>query len=151
MKSLKLSAAMSVLLGVMSSVPAASAQSTPPPTNSAPVSRTSATGASKGDAFTRSPETAEAVTLTEEKPEAKKEAAPKAEKPAKKERAPSVVARIKSLLAADPTLPVKAIEDQLRLEGFTTFAASTPSVIRQDFLASWRLLQQHGRASGLDL
>lgn len=43
MKNLKLSAVMSVLLGVMSSVPALSAQSTPPPTNSAPGSRTSDT------------------------------------------------------------------------------------------------------------
>ena len=46
MKNLKLSAAMSVLLGVMSSVPVASAQSTPPPTNSAPGSRISDTRAS---------------------------------------------------------------------------------------------------------
>jgi len=41
MKNLKLSAAISVLLGVMSSVHAASAQSTRPPTNSAPGSQTS--------------------------------------------------------------------------------------------------------------
>ena len=45
MKNLKLSAVMSVLLGVMSSVPALSAQSTPQPTNSAPGSRTSDTRA----------------------------------------------------------------------------------------------------------
>ena len=65
MKNLKLSAAMSVMLGVMSSVPGASAQSTPPPTNSAPGSQTSAPRASKSDAFTRSAVgTAEAVTLT---------------------------------------------------------------------------------------
>jgi biotin synthase-related radical SAM superfamily protein len=64
MKNLKLSAVMSVLLGVMSSGPALYAQSTPPPTNSAPVSRISATRVSKSDAFTRSPETAKAVTLT---------------------------------------------------------------------------------------
>jgi septal ring factor EnvC (AmiA/AmiB activator) len=45
MKNLKLSAAMSVLLGVMWSGPAAYGQSTPPPTNSAPDSQTSATRA----------------------------------------------------------------------------------------------------------
>lgn len=64
MKNLRISAAMSVLLGVMSSVPVAYAQSTPRPANSAPASPTSATPASKSDAFTRSPETAKAVTLT---------------------------------------------------------------------------------------
>lgn len=42
MKNLKLSAVMSVLLGVMSSVPAAYAQSIPQPTNSAPGSQRSA-------------------------------------------------------------------------------------------------------------
>ena len=46
MKNLKLSAAMSVLLGVMLSGLGAYAQSTPPPTNSAPGSRTSDTHAS---------------------------------------------------------------------------------------------------------
>lgn len=45
MKNLKLSAAMSVLLGVMLSVPAAYGQSTQPSTNSAPGSQTSATRA----------------------------------------------------------------------------------------------------------
>ncbi|HQU92541.1 MAG TPA: hypothetical protein PLK77_09605 [Pyrinomonadaceae bacterium] len=50
MKNLKLSAAMSVLLGVMSSVPALFAQSTPLPTNSAPGSRTSDTRAGRIDA-----------------------------------------------------------------------------------------------------
>jgi len=64
MKNLKLSAAMSVLLGVMLSGLAAYGQSTPPPTNSAPGSPPSDTRASKSDAFTRSPETAKAVTLT---------------------------------------------------------------------------------------
>ena len=65
MRNLKLSAVMLVLLGVMSSVPGGYAQSTPPPTNSAPGSPRSDTHASKSDAFTRSAaETAEAVTLT---------------------------------------------------------------------------------------
>lgn len=50
MKNLKLSAAMSVLLGVMSSVPALFAQSTPPPTNSAPGSRPLAIPADGGTA-----------------------------------------------------------------------------------------------------
>jgi len=47
MKNLKLSAGTSVLLGVMLSVPGVSAQSTQPPTNSAPGSRISDTRASK--------------------------------------------------------------------------------------------------------
>ena len=64
MKNLKLSAGMSVLLGVMLSVPGVFGQSTQPSTNSAAGSQRSATRASKSDAFTRSPETAEAVTLT---------------------------------------------------------------------------------------
>lgn len=55
MNNLKLSAAMSVLLGVMSSVPALSAQSTPPPTNSAPGSQTSDTRATSAAERVSSP------------------------------------------------------------------------------------------------
>jgi chromosome segregation ATPase len=53
---------MSVLLGVMSGGLAASAQSTPPPTNSAPGSRTSDTRASKSDAGVSSPTVREGPT-----------------------------------------------------------------------------------------
>jgi hypothetical protein len=104
--------------------------------------------ATKKRAKVQAPVVAEVAPVIETTPAPVVEVA--AAKPAKKERRPSVVARIKSLLAENPKMPTKAIEDQLRLENFE-FQPSTPVTIRQDFLASWRLLQQHGRANGLDL
>lgn len=80
------------------------------------------------------------------------EAAPvqnKTKKTDKPVKAPSAVNRIRELMIENPKLPLKAVVDQLTLEGFK-FSASTPGTIRVDFLASWRLLQQHGKATGLD-